>query len=299
MSDPIRNISSGLSSFLPKPTPRNIAIGVALAAIAGLALLWYRRSEQPEQKQPTKTDNPIPEQPEQEQPTNTDNPITSASVDGSIATQFIEACNVHWKSDFWKEYRLDIKEANSFLDRGGKINLVKDNSKIPISRKEFFHTGCTSAINRSQVARIFLLLNGFKVHNECWAGGDSHLNPFAEMSTAHRKALSEAFKEAFDRDKTVVAGVSDEGEGYEKGWFENYFKELKPSIHFILFATSGMSILRRLLAREGSLEGFTITYIPWDDEINHPPKGSTYSKDSREAYVAFRDKLGRHFEFVE
>ncbi len=78
----------------------------------------------------------------------------------------------------------------------------------------------------------------------------------------------------------------------------DFFSQLSgDDYHFICFSHSAASVIRRLLDRPGNLNQFTVIFIPWQDEIAHPPKGiAPYSK---EAYKAVYDKLERSFSFLD
>ncbi len=83
----------------------------------------------------------------------------------------------------------------------------------------------------------------------------------------------------------------------EKGklFYQNYINGLDKA-HFIVFALSAPSVIRRLLAIEGSLQNFTVTYVPSGDEIAHPLDKKIES-GSKEAYSTFAKKIESRFEF--
>jgi rhodanese-related sulfurtransferase len=228
-------------------------------------------------------------------------PRKIVSTGNATASEFVSCVN---KKLFTGISKLTEQEVQEFLDRGGELNTVSDDEMskkpIPIHADEQVITGCNSGINRSQVAAA--VMKEMKIHViGVLAGGDSAMNLEADCSsfvnpaeeTSYQAATN--FKETFKFPKFNQVGREKYPNFLEdkkrvngaKEFYQNYINQLSGT-HFITFGPSGPSVLRRLLKRKGSLQGFTITHIPWGDEVANPPKGLCYS---REAYQNFADKL--------
>lgn len=237
-------------------------------------------------------------------------PLTIRTMGNATASEFISCLNPTLFSGLTP---LTEKEAQDFLNRGGSLNIITDekiNSKrINISKEEQIITGCNSGINRSQVAAAIFINMRIAVKG-VFAGGDSAMNPeanfpsFADPSETGEADYQSAtnFKNAFGFPKLNQIGANELESFIEderaviaaKNFYQRYINELSPT-HFITFSSSGPSVIRRLLKREGSLKGFTITYCPWGDEIAHPPAGSDSNGHSVEAYQRFAAKLRNCF----
>ena len=198
-----------------------------------------------------------------------------------------------------------ITEANinSFIDRGGNIQILEEGKPVKLNKTDRFIVGCTSGVNRSQVARAVLLKNGCQVLDPL-AGGDSRINPASPYSVFTPLYTNQgytdeitAFKKACGCDKIPQLGANelettDDLDIHEQ-WFKNFFDTLpsKPH-HFLCFASSGHSVILRLLDKPGDLTGYKVTFIPWSDEIAHPSEGIELF--SAEAYKALFDKLNKN-----
>lgn len=161
-------------------------------------------------------------------------------------------------------------------------------------------TGCNSGINRSQVAAAVIGKMGIRILG-ILAGGDSAMNPEADFpSFANPSEIGEEsamnFEKVFGYSKSDQIGSMalkyEEDVEKSKHFFQDYINGLSPT-HFITFGPCGVSVLRRLLQREGSLKGFTITHFTWGDEIAHPPQGVT--RYSTQSYECFAEKIRSSF----
>ncbi len=202
--------------------------------------------------------------------------------------------------------RVTHEEVEEFCHRGGAIEIVDEGDDIhEIPRSDIYSTGCSSGVNRSQTMRAFLLNEQCDVRSVI-AGGDSGANPQGDFHT-----LGD-FGEDEQRNFTVALGsgekipqlgreqfgVFTESTVQVKQWYQDYFNNCE-EYHFVTFSHSGSSVLNRLLKRDGRLEGFKITHLPWGDEINHPPKGSDFEHGSQASYRAFYDKIDKHIRIVD
>ena len=194
-----------------------------------------------------------------------------------------------------------VTEANikSFIDRGGRIEILEEGKPVKLNKTDRFIVGCTSGVNRSQVARAVLLKNGCQVLAPL-AGGVSRMNPAADYSIFDPVYMYDeiaAFKQACGCDKVPQLGATeleatDDLNTHEQ-WFKHYFNTLPAQPHqFLCFASSGPSVILRLLDKPGDLSSYKVTFIPWNDEIAHAPEG--IEPFSAEAYKAFFDKLSRN-----
>lgn len=230
---------------------------------------------------------------------------TPQAIGNATALEFISSINPKL---FAALTPLTEKEAQEFLNRGGSLNIIREENtenKIALRKDEPVITGCNSGVNRSQVAAAAIINNGITVKGVL-AGGDSAMNQeadyplFADPLEIGEENYSSAtnFKRAFGMSKFNQVGLK-ETEKKEvskaKEFYQDYIDRLSPT-HFITFSTSGPSVLKRLLARKGSLDGFTITHFPWGDEIAHPPEG--YVKYSVKTYKLFAQKLIDRFIFT-
>lgn len=241
---------------------------------------------------------------------NTEQPIIKEQVGNATALEFISCIN---QKLFTGLTPLTEKEAEEFLKRGGSLNIItqeKMNEKrISIRKEEQVITGCNSGINRSQVAAAVLINMGITVKGVL-AGGESPMNPeadfpsFTDPSKAGEKEYNAAtnFIKTFDIPKLNQIGakelalfLEDEQVGKAKEFYQDYINKLHSPTHFITFGPSGLSVIRRLLKREESLIGFTITHSPWDDEVAHPPEDSGFKQYSIEAYKRFETMLSNCF----
>lgn len=219
----------------------------------------------------------------------------------ATASEFISSAN---KKLFDGITKLTEPEAQEFLNRGGTLNIITEGkineNRIMIRKEEQVITGCTSGINRSQVAAAILLNEKITVKGVL-AGGDSAMNPEADFpifaNPCDDELAATNFKDTFGRPKLSQIGAEkfkstvDTREVINaKKFYQDYIDRLSPT-HFITFGLSGPSVIRRLLLREGSLIGFTITHCPWVDEIAHPPKDSELEKYSTGAYERFATNL--------
>lgn len=235
------------------------------------------------------------------------------------------------KPDLYDGIRLlKVEEAQIFLNLGGSLNLITESNRqqIILRKEEQVITGCTSGLNRSQVAAAVLLEQGITI-KAILAGGDSAMNPdanspgFARPSEMNiEKKSPQNFTEAFKRNHVTNEEqriTKADQLGYAqlnnysytenqreiahcKKFYQKYIDELSPT-HFITFGSSGSSVFTRLLNRPdslsmkpGCLQGFTITHFTWGDEICHPPAGM--DKYSVDAYQAYADKLRTCFVVV-
>lgn len=231
---------------------------------------------------------------------------TSHTKGNATALEFIACIN---PTLFTKITPLTKKEVQDFLNRGGSLNTITEEktqeSRIIIHKEEQVITGCNSGINRSQVAAAVVIKMGISVKGVL-AGGDSAMNPEADFpSFANPSEMGEElfgsatnFEKTFGIRKFDQVGIKELKSFIEdkrevtqaKKFYQDYIDQLSPT-HFITFGPSGPSVLRRLLKRKGSLEGFTITHCPWGDEIAHPPESSGLNKYSTGSYNHFAKKL--------
>lgn len=219
-----------------------------------------------------------------------------------------------------------LAKIKKFLERGGILRILdKDRCLIPIDTNVPVITGCSAGINRSQVTAVVMKKMGIKVHGvlpgKLMKNNGGHTYGFDKMPSEQDENGAKKFKEAFGLDKMDQIGrkevvsylsLNDESgefsELYVKAmqnthqFFQNYINELNAT-HFITFAESGPFVLDYLLNRpQADLSGFIITYSAWGDEVSHPdvlgitPKPSPNSK---EAYLAFADKIERCFSFLK
>ncbi len=196
-------------------------------------------------------------------------------------------------------------EAQEFLRRGGSLNIITPQkvgiNPITISKAEQVITGCTAGINRSQVAAAVIAQMGISVKGVL-AGGDSAMNPEADFPSIlnpleyaedpYQAATN--FAGCFGMPKRAQIGVTQDEVGMNATFYQHYINQLAPT-HFVTFGLSGPSVIRRLLQRQGRLEGFTITHCPWGDTIHHPPENSGLSPYSTGAYNRFAEGLRRCF----
>lgn len=247
-------------------------------------------------------------------PHNKDQPIIKERMSNATALEFISCINPML---FTELTQLAEKEAEEFLNRGGSLNIITQEKiskqRINIYKEEQVITGCNSGVNRSQVAAAVVTKMGITVKGVL-AGGDSAMNPeadfhsFADPSEMGEKQYHSAtnFTQTFGIRKLGQIGVkilasyieSEQGIGRAKKFYQDYIDELHSPTHFITFGPSGPSVIRRLLKREGSLRGFTITHSPWGDEIAHPPKDSGLEKYSTGSYERFATMLNDCFSIV-
>jgi carbon monoxide dehydrogenase subunit G len=194
-----------------------------------------------------------------------------------------------------------VSEANinSFIDRGGRIEILEEGKPVKLNKTDSFIVGCTAGVNRSQVARAVLLKNGCQVLAPL-AGGGSRMNPAAACAlfgSLYMFDKKQAFKQACGYDKVPQLGAieleaTDDLNTHEQ-WFKNFFNKLPAQPHhFLCFASSGPSVILRLLDKPGDLSSYKVTIIPWSDEIAHSPDG--IEPCSAEAYKAYFDKLSRN-----
>jgi hypothetical protein len=238
--------------------------------------------------------------------------LTIQTIGNATALEFISCINPTLFSGLTP---LTEEEAQEFLNRGGSLNIITNEKinekKITLSKEEQIITGCTSGVNRSQVAAATLIKMNIKIKG-ILAGGDSAMNPeadfpsFASLSDTNEELLQSAmnFEKAFGMCKLDRIGeekleLSIEGENIRnaKKFYQDYI-DLLAQTHFITFAVSGPSVIRRLLKREGSLTGFTITHFPWGDEIAHPPENSKLERFSIESYQSFAAKISNCFNIT-
>ena len=240
--------------------------------------------------------------------------------DNATASEFISCVNPTLPSAI---SQLNKEEAQEFLNRGGLLNIITEEKmnarRIMISKEEQVITGCNSGINRSQVAAAVVKSMGITVAGVL-AGGDSGMNPEAttHITSNPLQDQEENFQSATNFEKTftlpkssqigselysganeeMTTEIRNEMMDANKKHYQDYINKLPPT-HFITFGSSGPSALRRLLKREGrSLDGFTITYFPWGDEIAHPLEGSNSKPCSEESYKNFATKLRNCFTTV-
>jgi hypothetical protein len=220
----------------------------------------------------------------------------------ATAKEFIDCVNTGL---FTEIPTLTEKEAQAFLNRGGQLNIVTDEKialkKIPLHSEMRVITGCNSGINRSQVAAAVMTNMGAAVRGVL-AGGDSGMNPHADFPipadpSEDIQGTATNFRAAFGHPKSPQMGVA-ETQTLDTDPAKAYYQQLINKLdqtHFITFSTCGVSTLRRLLAKEGSLDGFVMTYIPWGDEVAHPSGGEPFSIA---AYTAFGEKVRGCFEVI-
>ncbi len=205
--------------------------------------------------------------------------------------------------------KVTVADIESFLNRNGRLQIWKEEEIIPLSRHEKYIVGCTSGANRSQAHFGYLSENKIEVL-AVLAGGDSGFNLDAEFPLVGPPYGGDnmgyndrsAFMECFGIDKVDQLGVAELGEyqyddlNQTKEFYKNYVNSLSPT-HFITYGLSGSNTLRRLLERvTQSLEGFTLTFINWNDEIGQPVNGTeAYSID---AYMGMKEKISRYFPIV-
>lgn len=221
---------------------------------------------------------------------------------------------------------LTMEELNTFIDRGGKINIISENpeEKINVSRYENIVTGCSAGENRSQSARGFFSLNGIEV-KDVLAGAQSALNPDNEFpfiagfigivkdvaiqmngkSINHKEINDDIeFKSIFKIEKVEQLGFEGLGNQYDdrdrwNEFYKDYINNLPPT-HFVVFGASGQVLIKRLLSSaHESFEDFTISFFNWGDQIQHPPENSGIYPQSREAYQLYLDKLQQHIVIVD
>jgi hypothetical protein len=230
----------------------------------------------------------------------TQTPQVIASMGNATALEFISCVN---PTLFTALTPLTEQEVQAFLNRGGALNIVSEDkmSKKPITiySREQVITGCNSGINRSQVAAAIMTEMHVPIRGVL-AGGDSAMNPEVQIhffDPADEMSQSATnFRKTFLFPKFAQVGAKELPRFLEdreqminaKKFYQDYIDSLSGA-HFITFSSSGPSVLRRLLQRKGSLLGFTITYVPWGDEVAHPPEGITTC--SRESYGRFASKL--------
>jgi|688.fasta_scaffold73104_3 hypothetical protein len=231
----------------------------------------------------------------------------------ATALEFVSLINA---TLFIELTKLSERESQEFLNRGGSLNIITTEKikekRIALHKEEQVITGCNSGINRSQVAAVVIKKMGITVAGVL-AGGDSAMNPEADFSSfadplemgEEKYKSATNFKECFDIDKFVQIGAKELG-NFRKGekvkeakkFFQDFIDQLSHT-HFITFGPSGLSVLRRLLQRKGSLEGFTITHFPWNDEIAHPPKDCKFQPYSKKSYKHFAKKVSLCFTTVQ
>lgn len=199
-----------------------------------------------------------------------------------------------------------------FLHRGGRIMLLEEGQQIPLRRNERYVVGCTSGVNRSQTHAAYMIRNGLKV-DAILAGGDSAFNPTADFATVSGVYMHMddqiAFETHFGFSKISQLG-SDFNHGIQsdfdnaqvindaKDFYADYINTLEPT-HFIAYAMSGPSVLKRLLdSNKPSLEGFTLTFINWPDQIVHTTREDV-APCSQEAYRLFEEKIAAHFPIID
>lgn len=235
---------------------------------------------------------PIADHPQQEQ----------EDLLNATAREFISTIN---NSRFTELPRLRKSEVREFLSRGGVVHIVTEQQDpIALRTGDQVITGCNSGINRSQVAAAVLKQLGADVI-AVLAGGDSAMNPDADFPNfadplENIKDSATNFEAVFGSKKVGQLGSTEFPDFLEGGevhaakkFYQNYINKLSAT-HFVTFGPCVLSALRRLLQREGSLEGFTVTHFPWGDEIAHPPEG--VEKYSKEAYELFAEKIKGCFE---
>lgn len=203
---------------------------------------------------------------------------------------------------------LTEEEAQTILRRGGRLNIVTDEKikeqKIFLSKSVPVIAGCSAGINRSQVTAAIIEQMGITI-NGVLAGGSCALNLEAtyHMIDDPNDESAANFVKIFGRGKLTQVGsqlqqVVDNTPrdvanlNAARAYYQNFINDLPPT-HFITFALSGPSVIRRLLAKNVSLEGFTITHFDWADEIARSPKG--YESHSMDAYRAFGEKIRQCF----
>lgn len=236
--------------------------------------------------------------------------LATHTMGNATALEFITCIN---PTLFTELTKLTQQEAQEFLSRGGALNVITEGkikeNQIVLRKEEQVITGCNSGINRSQVAAAVVIKRGIPLKGVL-AGGDSAMNPEADFpSFANPSEMGEEqFGSATNFEKTFGIRKLDQVGFKElkpfldvakevitaKKFYQDYIDQLSQT-HFITFGPSGPSVLRRLLKRNGSLNGFTITHCPWGDEIAHPPEDSQLKKCSTESYARFALKLSQCF----
>ena len=215
------------------------------------------------------------------------------------------------------------KEAvEEFIIRGGTVNIVNPNNNklmIEINKEQTFITGCANGTNRSQVALAVLEQLGFNVHNQVIAAADTNFDPLREFHCPDDPRQQDNqdggfyfnFQPAFKRPRApwIQPTTSKDMHGcyYEskdQGYVEadKYYqdfitKTIKPNTHFIVFAHSAAAAINRLIKREGSLEGFTVSFLPIDDNLRIH-KGKEQIPASKEDYLSFGEKFKSYLKIV-
>ncbi len=196
----------------------------------------------------------------------------------------------------------------TFSKRGGHVQMWQEGKRIALNKHDQFITGCSSGVNRSQVTRAFLLNKGCNVRAPL-AGGDSGANPLATYPLFNGVYCDgtgwdqKNFRDACKRDKVPQLGADElkkfnGDQAKHNEWFTDFFSQLSDNhYHFICFGYSAPSVIRRLLDKPCNLDNFTVTFIPWIDEVGRPPNG--IAPFSKEAYKAVYDKLERSFSFLD
>lgn len=210
--------------------------------------------------------------------------------------------------DWIKKVSADCPEAESgftprhaieFVKRGGKLQLASQEAKITCRRGENIITGCAAGYNRSQTICAYLSIEGCAV-SEVLAGGISAVNPACKKTFEETSEQKANFVQVFGRERKPVLG-SHLGHdpstlASRRRFFSDFFKELKPT-HFAVFHYSASSSIQRLLERKGSLEGFTISYIPMHDTIRNTVSADI-EPESIQAFIRFSQEL-RQYVTVE
>lgn len=205
---------------------------------------------------------------------------------------------------------ITVEQVQEFTHRGGEINILEDhtnqegynwgsNRLYRLSKDDIYSVGCSSGMNRSQTMRAFLLDENCDVRSVL-AGGDSAFNPDCDTHILNEftPEEQEEFVNGLGYEKKPQLGADQFGGLHEdvdriKRFYQDYFNNCEEN-HFITFAKSGPSVLVRLLAREGRLDGLKITHLPWPDEIMHIPENADYAPGSSDAYFDFYLKIDEH-----
>lgn len=209
---------------------------------------------------------------------------------------------------------LSEEEINKAKKLGIQFNIVTDETmkKGPISipQESSVITACSSGKNRSQVAERVFHQMGLKTLGILAADTAVNLEAdfpnFADTKDDHNSSATN-FQACFGQAKKPQIGAdtlpdfidSEQELADARAFYKQYFQHLEAPVHFIAFGQSVLPIVRRLLEKgkslpEMSLQGFTVTYLPWADEIANPAKG--VEKCSVEAYTQFAQKLQNCFK---
>lgn len=241
---------------------------------------------------------------------NVNRPISSVQQGNATPKEFVDCVCSSIVKNLHKH--ITEEKVQEFVNRGGIINIAtpEKTGHQPITIKKSIPviTGCASGVNRSQVVAVQFKSWDINVLTVL-AGGDSDMNPYTDLHmvlpvTANEKP--ENFQEALKGPRIPVLG-SETNSNYTEDpaivqsrqkFYQDYINQLIAPVHFVTFSNSGLSVLERLLKREGSLEGFTITHCPLNDEINHPPL-QTYEASSVQAFSNFRDKVKAYFQITD